>query len=779
MNDIQPAYFQKSRYFLKGADGTVLISAPIGWDEDSKIFKRSKDLHGIFVSLSNNLEFYNGDKKNNGGYSLIRYTYEKYGINAKLLLVKEEDESGTWVEAYRGYFDFSTYERDEIKISIKFNESGLYENIKSRGKQDLEISRKDTMDGFPAEDVKIDTVSLEPRGVLIISQLNRTEGDGTIMYAYNEDDFIMQEIRNFKNYSDILFYFGFDLNQRACPIPLTMISETAGNVQTVYGYNLTADSIGEGYGSNGNTALMFYADSPDNIELAFDFDIEIETDTYNTATEIRIDLVKYDNGTFYDYAGYTNLLLVSSPTLSTKYNYSGSINTNVNIGESFCLAVRVKGTSSSAFAIKINKANVLIRDYIAIPGSLSQFILPFEGLSKILNVITNEKNILKSNALGRTDIGYSEDGFASLNGITSGFWIRNFKDRDFTTSLQSFMDSFTACWQLGYGIEKIGFTEYFRAEHISHFYNEQVTIKIPGRPSRIVRKCAKDYFYSAIELGYEQPSGTRLYDESQGLDEYNVRNKFSTAITRIENKFLSVSNYRADSTGIEFARRKQQFEFPQTDTRYDYENFIIDMKRGEAEVFQRRLWADDFIVPEPFNYYTTGTYSPDKASNLRLSPANTLLRWGFWIKGGFMKNLTEYTRYSSSEGNVLLATQLDKPGSIPIVENGNILNSNFDKNLFNPEIIEFDFKVSTDLMKQVQGFIVDDDGDYIMNYYGLVEFINEDGNYEYGYLLSLEPNGNGKWELLSSTKRVSSTTFNTEIPSNKIIDPIDLTATQI
>jgi hypothetical protein len=65
-----------------------------------------------------------------------------------------------------------------------------------------------------------------------------------------------------------------------------------------------------------------------------------------------------------------------------------------------------------------------------------------------------------------------------------------------------------------------------------------------------------------------------------------------------------------------------------------------------------------------------------------------------------------------------------------------------------------------------------------MNYYGLVEFINEDGKYEYGYLLSVEPDGDGKWDLLSSTKRISSFA-SVEECEGTIENPFNLNATDI
>ena len=119
MGNIYQSYFNMYRYFIRGQFGVIEISQPIGWDNDNKVFKRSKDVHGVFINLSSNLEFYVGDEDNDGGYDYLKKVYDVYGINAIVSLIKEENISGVWEEVYRGYFDFSTYVREEKRIKRK------------------------------------------------------------------------------------------------------------------------------------------------------------------------------------------------------------------------------------------------------------------------------------------------------------------------------------------------------------------------------------------------------------------------------------------------------------------------------------------------------------------------------------------------------------------------------------------------------------------------------------------------------------------------------------
>ena len=90
MSEYRTSFSDIVRYTLRDSLGTLEISEPIGWQEDEKEFKRSTDVHGVFINLSNNLEFPRGDELNNGGYDRLRQIYDLEGINAVVLLIKEE-----------------------------------------------------------------------------------------------------------------------------------------------------------------------------------------------------------------------------------------------------------------------------------------------------------------------------------------------------------------------------------------------------------------------------------------------------------------------------------------------------------------------------------------------------------------------------------------------------------------------------------------------------------------------------------------------------------------
>jgi len=247
------------------------------------------------------------------------------------------------------------------------------------------------------------------------------------------------------------------------------------------------------------------------------------------------------------------------------------------------------------------------------------------------------------------------------------------------------------------------------------------------------------YYYSSLEFGYLL--GGDKYEEAFGLDEFNSRNTFTTIISKFKNIYSKLSEYRADSYGLEFTRRKQKITSQTEDTNGDNDIWLLDLKRKLTTGFETRKWQTDF-EKKP-----TGIYSADTVLNLRFSPINCLLRHAWWFTAGFTKNLTDRVRYSTSKANSKLKTKLI--GGIERAENEDIINSELANPRFVPEEIEFEHVCDFEIMQQINGYSIIL-GKRIMNVYGLVEFINEKNEKEKGFLLNLKPNGKGQWKLLKS-----------------------------
>lgn len=725
-------YTLRNRYFQD-----LIIVEPEGWDTDEKEYQRHKDYGGIFAQFSNSLKFV----KN--GMDFINMVDDLYGINEDIQLIREErnPESDIWELTYKGFLDLSTKEIEDDKVSIKFNSGGLEQALKSRDSEAVELDRITTMDGDAIPELNPIQIQLDGRNINLISE------------------FIIKP----ENNSVRMENFTSDGNTRGSTIavPLFLNSISHENAQSPLQGTLTGDNSWDRTG-NGETGNMFFANS-DKLRvfrLTFTIVFTVKFQEFDDIDEFRFwcRLGKYKDGV--DYNIKENITLFTSNDYSYLDNkqFSVSFDDMVTLeeGESLALVFDQNFDGRSFHNSRLNTDVVNISGSLKInedsfyDKSITKGVLIYEICDRLTTICTNSKNAFKSDLFGRTDLGYQQDGKWSLVGLSHGFWIRGFDKlpipteipkvdnlfKPLTTSFKENFESINAVFNVGLGIETEGNKEYVRIEEESYFWSRNVLIRLPNQVKNVKRVTNSEYYYSSLEFGYEKGGD---YQEAQGLDEYNAKSNFTTVIKRLKNTYSKVSKHRADSYGQEFARRKPISKFATEDTPYDNDVFFNDLKRDVSGVFLQRKWQDDFEkIP-------TGVFSPETATNLRLSPVNIMLRHGWWFAASFLKYMGDFVRYSSSTQNSRLKTKaIGKP---EYSENGNIVNSEFDTPRFVPTTIEFDHKCDYKVMQQVNGY-TDVLGKPVRNLYGLIEFTNENNQIERGFLLNLKPNNEGKWQLL-------------------------------
>ena len=694
MSNIYPIYTDRTRYKLNhNPTGQQTVQEPKGFRDDDNEYVRDKSFHGIFPQMTNNLTFYN-----DGGY-FIENIYSQYGINAEIILTKEERNPKTdvWEQSYTGFLDLSTYSKENEGVSIKFVSSGLLRVIKARQNEKIELDRLDTLNGDTIPYLEPSEVALDGRDILLKSLLETQEVDSST------DNFSMRfQTKNSRTAS------------LAVPMAEIYSSDVKIFAPNEFSFTSTPDI--------GRVESLFYL--PNDRDKILNINIKCE-----------FDIVQPSSIDISDISSDANLRLY----LGISYGYIrprfDNIISSINIIEDS----EFDGTKSK----------------IHFPFEVaSRFLKLFTNQDDILvsNVLGKTENgysedgeaSLIAMAHGFWIRGFSKDDAVEIN--------EENRYKSMTTNFKEFYESYFDVWSLGAGIEKVGFKEIFRIEKLDYFYNKNVLIRlgkvVDGRfeyvqVSNVKRSLNKDEFISGIEIGYDKGGD---YEEAVGLDEYNTKTTFTTVIDKIEQKYKATSKYRADSYGAEFARRKSYFRFPTEDTKYDNSIWLFDLIRNPLSViFKQRLWQDDFSE-EP-----TGVFSPDTAQNLRLSPFNILLRHGWRIGSGLVKYPLNFIRYGSSIANSSLTTKLklaDYPqyGGVTYSENGNILNKDLEQARTDGEVIEFDYYVDYDLLQKVQGKTVIL-GKEIQNFYGLISFKNENGDIEEGYLDKLSPNGVGKWTI--------------------------------
>lgn len=739
MGNVNQGYNDRIRYTLRNENfSDLIITEPEGWKSDEVELERSKTSHGIFQQFSNNLKFVSD------GAEHIKLIRSLYGIQSEIKLMRDERDPVTdvWNQTYYGFLDLSTYEFEDGKVSVKFNSGGLEQLLKSRDSEQVEIDRISTIDRYPIDPLQPIEVQIDGREIFLKS------------------DYIVKSDSNSVEMTNSTS----EGNTRGSTVgvPLYISSKSHENAQSVLpGGNIDDNSWDRS--GNAEVSNLFFANSDRQriLHIKFDIVFTVSVFDFDDVSDFRfwLRMAQYKDGT--DYVFKENKILFTKNDYSDIDNkrYSISFDETITLekGESLSLCFdqnydgRELHSSRLTIIVKdIVCENFTVQEDSFYDKSTSKSILIYEMFDRLITICTNQKNSLRSNLFGRTDLGYSVDGKWSLIGFCHGFWIRGFDKfplpsenpkvenlfKPLTTSFKEVFESCDSALNIGIGIEKEGNKEIIRIEDRSFFYNKNVTIRLPNQIKKVKRSESADYYYSSLEFGYEKGGD---YQEAMGLDEPNTKSTFTTVISRLKNVFTKVSKIRSDGYGFEFARRKPVTLNNTEDSTYDNDIWFNDLKRGINNVFLQRKWQDDF-EKEP-----TGIFSPSTAFNLRFSPFNVLLRHGWYFGSGFDKYLSDFVSYASSSANSKMKTKLI--GKPEYAENGIIQNSELERSRFVNEEIEFNHVCDYNVMKQINGTTIIQ-GNSIKNIYGLVEFINEDGEVERGFLLNLKPNSEGKFKVI-------------------------------
>jgi len=137
------------------------------------------------------------------------------------------------------------------------------------------------------------------------------------------------------------------------------------------------------------------------------------------------------------------------------------------------------------------------------------------------------------------------------------------------------------------------------------------------------------------------------------------------------------------------------------------------------------------------------------------TPLRILFRHGWVVRAGLEVYLDKTIKYINSVANTTLSMQFI--GEDEFQENTDIFVNQLERSRFLPEIIEFEHPVDEDLIDKVFGKTrIFENGSWedVPNYYFKVEWINENGNIETGYLLSLKPKGVGKWRVQKANENI-------------------------
>jgi len=707
-----------------------LIHDPIGWQEDNKTLERSASSESFFTRFSNNISFIRE------GADYIRRYINAFGTRGNLFCRRFEIDPTTdeFVKVYEENLDLESYEFDNDVVSIGFLSGGLNELIKAQFKEKFELQRTKSIQEKDIGNISYKTLRLNgrkifletfltnPEDISISSQNSAVENFFSFnqIIQYQNDEYVNNVINGVGNFIGFGNSGGifFDPNQ-------VFYTNDSGRDRT---FKITFKAKGEQAQSfSGNQRLEF--------ALQNDLVYNTGNNQYDGNVNNRVIISVFQEATL------GNVLV---------FDIEETVLVTVEKGKALGLYGWASTFNSYAFSAREESISIKIEEDSTYFPTKAKGVLFKEALERTLKIITGRDNVLKSDFFTNT--------MWSNLFITSGIFLREFpenvldedgnlikdesgatKTNGIITSLEELL-SVKAHLNIGWGVERIRGIEFFRVEPLGYFFQNRVTIRLGGKfsPKRTI---AKEFIYGSVSIGNPK-SGN--YEEQQGLFEYNARNTWTTANVQSENKYDLSTTLRTDPIGAEHTRRKTYSISPTLDTPEDKENWIFHVKEVSTNNYTVRLWQDDFDE-EPKQ-----VYDPLSAYNLLLSPLRSLERHGWYLNSSLLAYKEDNVLFSNSSGNANMITKL--PEQIERGENKPYPNSDLSRPRFVYEYLDFDFPNNFYIKQQINGYFTDSKGNMVPNFYGMVEYTNENDELTYGWILKVVENDLGSFRLIKANR---------------------------
>ena len=727
MQGVQTGFRDRVQYTLYHEKlGTKVITEPIGWEDDDAEYLRHSRYEGILTKLSNSSKYVED------GAKFINEVLSLYGINAEIILKKEIRHPHTdhWILDYTGVIDLSKWEEDGFEVKAKFNSSGLETILKSRESQVVEIERTTTIEGKQIPELTTTTIELPGKEVFLESTFSedssmyvRTDvpgGNGKYYQIKNvmpikikskSDELIHNPLAGQFEWNPNSSHIFYGINDRKKTLKIRIKGQIRIN-------NLRRNRV------------------MDRVHLDFAFSILNGHGSYNFKESHLVYRDPNPNSQASRIAKFDKTFVVE---LEEGESLGFFVHTGALLGSKW------RGIGFFVHEYVNPQIEISIHEDSSFEKTATKVVLAHDYIDRLLHIVTGRKNILHSPYLGLKEHGYEEDGKGALRGYACGHWLRGFdkypisednKYKPFKTTLKDIFDDLMATENLGIGIEKVGYTEKVVIKPKEDFYVNYVTVRLPNQV-KVKSKISEKKYYSSILIGAAKGWEN---EEAMGLDEYNTQSNFVTPITRVKNQYKRITKYIYGPYAGEFIRRKQLSKHPNLDHKNDQEVFVFALKR-EGRNYSLRYWQDD-LENEP-----KGVYSPETSYNLLYSPSNLLFKHSKFIAPSLVNNRDSVIRFGSSKGNSNLRTK--QKGKRTVIENNDIPCSELGFPLYVPKELELEHELSQELKEKLNGTTIIN-GKEVKNIYGLFEFVNQKGDIERGFFLSLKPKGKGKWKFLKA-----------------------------
>ena len=638
--------------FIEADTTQTVIDEPVGWDGVSFSLNRDMVNHGIFSTVDTG-SFQWVDS----AFAMLLTEYTTNGANGQMELLIEYKCEGetTYIEYFRGAFDFNTFERicdDFCYIKCTITAAKCTDIFMSRMGQDVDILATTNFDGDAITPMTPNDLVLTGQDIFLQNKafnLGTNSGNGQI----------------FPSGASAFYFFSF------CPVV------PANNMNEFGDFNLNGTSLTLTTSGNVSVASAFATDGPGSFNLFGKFLTiwDRTTDPLNCIdNDATFDIIT--KGTFN--VTFTNFDGNITPILKLfKYNLGTGTLTLIDANSIGVIAC-VSGVESTlafnktyAGAPAYAEADYLIYCFECFVERLVwdgfsireiNFDIDFDSTTKIIMSLNSScdpsiaSSVYLPELLEFLPTAYMDSTCPTVTieedlrtclmdySITKGSFIRQVTEPStpiLFTNFEYIIEQCRRIFNIGWGFDN-NETDLIIGP-LDSFYKSNVVVNV-GLVDKATFTTAKDLIYGTITVGYNKWEA----EEYNGLDEMNTMRQYRRNIDSNPTELDLMCDIISAGYTTEITRRKSQAKTGTSDWRYDDDLFIIN------------TFIEDDIL---YNYRgvdlsPANIYSPATRINYVLTPIRTLLRWFRSIAAPNPTVANDQLIFTSGTGNYIAEGQM-------------------------------------------------------------------------------------------------------------------------
>ncbi len=653
------------RFTLRTPDTTTVFGSEFvsNWQDIRTSLVKNEKYKGLFREFTSTIEFTGRIRR------LLVQTIDTYGVDSEVFLTIESgnDNKDNWsfkVLSSDMRAEMKDYENMELDFLLEFTDNTLAAKIQSRDEISMNLNATKSIDGdqLPELDM-LRSVFLHDRKIIFNSKFEKQiQSDFVVLTQPTAltDAAFLTIPTNF-------FYRSGDFIQNVFP------SIASLNIQDRALHSiLHASTFAGKINLKGNVKGAFYFPPPGAPELQQGF--FGLTGSFNWDVAIRVRFSEPRDGL----AGELIKTLATGSAISvsnTVAQYDANFDETFEIqeGDSITISMFINPIAGDPvtfqahiFTEEIDYDLIFRADF---EGTASKIVLLHDAFEKILQIITGQAGIFYSESMGRSEIGYDQEGDLAWIGIANGKMIRGFPyngdeeseitESPLNLSFEWLFRNLSKIYNLSGEIVEIDGRQRFRIDPVNKMRSNNVITKL-NLTEGVSRTPDFEKIYTSVRVGYRDQE----YEETNGLYASNGEFIWTVPFSGEGNEMDLVSELRTDDIGVELTRRNQFKDDPFKDYRSDSDIFLFVCNEPgvpppgasqnlwqNAEAIFKNATGEPYLLTLRTGQTISGTYDVELAYNVEVNPRENLLRHGGEIRACIINKVDKNLNYSKGSYN--------------------------------------------------------------------------------------------------------------------------------